>query len=124
MLVFATVYRYLAGLEDLAGASFFAIADLGQPDGLLRGINLLPILMTAANFASATIYGDTRSKRLQAYGLAVLFLVLLYGSRSGLVLYWTSNNLFSLLRNWIEHRLVPRLPEAWTQRFAEIAAQE
>ena len=33
------------------------------------------------------------------HGMALIFLVLLYDSPSGLVLYWTLNNIFSLLKN-------------------------
>ena len=31
--------------------------------------------------------------------MAVIFLVLLYNSPSGLVVYWTCNNIFSLVKN-------------------------
>ena len=37
--------------------------------------------------------------KVQTYGLAAVFLVLLYQSPSGLVFYWTLNNLFSLIKN-------------------------
>ena len=47
ILVFATVYRYLAALPALAGQSFGPIPNLGLPDGLLVGVNLLPFVMTA-----------------------------------------------------------------------------
>ena len=57
--------------------------------------------MTAINVASAFAYVDERRKRIQALALAALFLRSAPRSPSGLVLYWTSNNLFSLLRNLI-----------------------
>lgn len=110
VLVFATVYRFLAGREDLAGAPFWGIPDLGRPDGLLWGIHLLPLLMTGLNVASAVVYGRDRTQRRNAFLLAGLFLVLLYSSPSGLVLYWTTNNAFSLLRNLAVRRLAPSLP--------------
>ncbi|MBR4426786.1 MAG: sulfatase-like hydrolase/transferase, partial [Spirochaetales bacterium] len=43
--------------------------------------------------------GFSVKEKVQLYGMAAIFLVLLYNSPSGLVLYWTMNNLFSLLKN-------------------------
>jgi membrane protein insertase Oxa1/YidC/SpoIIIJ len=110
-VVFLTVFRYLSGLEEVAGQGFGPIADLSRPDGLLGGVHLLPLLMTAINAASAYYYVDDRNKRLQAWALAVVFLVLLYRSPAALVLYWTTNNLFSLVRNLAGRQGgQPRLP--------------
>jgi membrane protein insertase Oxa1/YidC/SpoIIIJ len=105
ILMFATVYQFLSGLDALAGAAFGPIDDLSQPDGLLGGINLLPLLMTVINAAAVIAYTQERVRRVQALGLAALFLVLLYDSASGLVLYWTMNNLFSLVRIAMQRRL-------------------
>ncbi len=102
---FTAAYRFLSGLQLLRGMSFGPIADMGAPDGMLKifglTLNLLPILMTAINYISASIYmrGFPLKSKLQTYGLAVVFLVLLYNSPAGLVFYWTLNNLFSLLKN-------------------------
>jgi len=102
---FIAAYRFLSGLSLLNGVSFGPIADLGAPDGLIRigglAINLLPILMTLINVAAAAIYmkGFPLRNKLQMYGMALVFLVLLYGSPAGLVFYWTLNNLFSLGKN-------------------------
>ncbi|MHC6201689.1 YidC/Oxa1 family membrane protein insertase, partial [Breznakiellaceae bacterium SP9] len=64
-------------------------------------LNMLPILMTAINCVSGTLYtrGFPLRERLQLYAMAALFLVLLYNSPAGLVLYWTVNNIFSLAKN-------------------------
>ena len=104
---FIAAYRYLSGLGLLQGAAFGPIADLGKPDQLIPlfsiRVNLLPILMTVINIISGAIYTremPLRSK-IQLYGMALVFLVLLYGSPSGLVFYWTLNNLFSLVKNII-----------------------
>ena len=101
---FIAAYQFLSGLTQLEGVSFGPIADLSQPDGLLRlggfTVNLLPILMTAVNLVSCVIFtkgGSFRSK-LQLYAMAIFFLVFLYNSPSGLVFYWTLNNVFSLVK--------------------------
>ncbi|MBR4768180.1 MAG: YidC/Oxa1 family membrane protein insertase, partial [Lachnospiraceae bacterium] len=102
---FIAAYRFLSGLALLKGASFGPIADLGAPDGMLRigslSVNLLPILMTAVNVISGMIYtkGMSLKNKIQLYGMAAVFLVLLYRSPAGLVFYWTLNNLFSLVKN-------------------------
>ena len=102
---FIAAYRFLSGLSLLSGASYFMISDLAVPDRLLSfgaaQINLLPVLMTLLNVVSTVVYtkGAPLKEKLQAYGLAVLFLVLLYNSPSGLVLYWTCNQIFSIVKN-------------------------
>lgn len=93
-------YQLLSHYQPLDGASFLVFDDLGKPDGLLRGENGLPFIMTAVNLAAAFVYTKSlsRADQIQPVLLAILFLVLLYGSPAGLLLYWTFNSLFSLLR--------------------------
>ena len=57
--------------------------------------------MTVINLFSALVYTHNLSRRdkIQLYGMAAVFLVLLYDAASGLVLYWTCNNIFSLGKN-------------------------
>ncbi|MDR2803842.1 MAG: YidC/Oxa1 family membrane protein insertase [Treponema sp.] len=102
---FIAAYSYLSHLEVLKGVRFLFINDLGAPDGLLkiwggRG-NLLPVLMTLVNIISGAIYskGLPARDKIQLYGMAALFLVLLYDSPAGLAMYWTFNNIFSLVKN-------------------------
>jgi YidC/Oxa1 family membrane protein insertase len=101
---FVAAYSYLSGQEALQGISFFFIMDLGRPDGLIPmagGINLLPILMTIINSFAGAVYTKNFSikDKVQIYAMAFVFLIFLYRSPSGLVLYWTLNNIFSLLKN-------------------------
>lgn len=105
---FIAAYRYLSGLRLLQGCPFLWIGDLGKADGsLVIGsfrIHILPVLMTVINCISGLIYTErgAHRQRLQIFGLALVFLILLYPSPSGLVLYWTMNNLFSLCKNLIQ----------------------
>jgi len=102
---FIAAFHYLSHLPQLQGISFLGIPDLGKPDGILilggMHINLLPILMTLINVIAGAIYtkGLPLRDKLQLYGMALLFMILLYTSPAGLVLYWTCNNLFSLVKN-------------------------
>ncbi len=115
---FIAAFRFLSGVTVFKGMpsvllSFlnnsygpvYLIHDLGAPDGAIHlfghNINFLPILMTLINIVSGTVYskGHLRKEKIQLYVTALVFLVLLYNSPAGLVIYWTFNNLFSLLKN-------------------------
>ena len=102
---FMAAYQFLSHLEVLNGVSLGPITDLGAPDGLLviggLTINLLPVIMTLVNMVSSAIYlkGFPLKTKIQLYAMALFFLVFLYTSPSGLVFYWTLNNVFSLVKN-------------------------
>jgi len=98
---FIAAYHFLHNLELLNGQKFKFIADLGAPDGLLWGLNIFPILMTLINCVSGAIYakGLQLKDKIQLYGIALVFLVLLYNSPAALVLYWTFNNIYNLVKN-------------------------
>lgn len=113
---FMAAYHYLTSV-DLQGVSFLLLKNLGEVDRLLKigevSINVMPILMTLINIISGFIYtkGFALKDKVQLYAIAGVFLVLLYQSPSGLVLYWTMNNLFSLLKN-----IVMKLIGPWWQK--------
>jgi YidC/Oxa1 family membrane protein insertase len=102
---FIAAYNFLSHLASLQGVSFLFITDLGKPDGLLTiggiTLNLLPIAMTLINIIAGLIYtkGFLVREKVQVFCMALLFLILLYTSPAGLVLYWTLNNVFSLIKN-------------------------
>jgi len=102
---FIAAYYYLSHLELLKGVSFAFISDLGSPDALFNinrfTINILPIIMTLITCISSYIYtiGLNTKDKFQLYGMAAVFLILLYNSPSALVLYWTMNIIFSLFKN-------------------------
>ena len=103
---FIAAYSFLSHLQNLKGTSFLFIRDMGSADALFHigsfSVNILPILMTAINCVSGAVYTkghDSIREKVQIYVSAALFLVLLYGSPAGLVMYWTMNNLLSLVKN-------------------------
>ena len=103
---FIAAYNFLSNLESLKGVSFLFIRNLGEPDSVITlsngfSINILPVLMTLINCIAGAIYtkGFALREKLQIYGMALIFLVLLYNSPSALVLYWTMNNVLSLVKN-------------------------
>lgn len=101
---FIAAYRFLSGLSLLQGVSFGPIADLASPDAIFCAgdltVNIMPFIMTAVNLVSCVIFTKDagRKEKLQLYGMAIFFLVFLYSAPSGLVFYWTLNNIFSLVK--------------------------
>ena len=102
---FIAAYHYLSNLDIIQNTHFWKIPNLGAPDGLLTigtiTINVLPVIMTLVNLLSSAIYtkGFPVKTKITTFGLAFLFLILLYNSPSGLVIYWICNNVFSLFKN-------------------------
>lgn len=102
---FIAAYTFLSHLAALKGVPFMFIHDMSLEDSLFRigtlSLNVLPILMTLINVISGAIYsrGFPFKDKAQLYGMALIFLVLLYHSPAALVLYWTLNNVFSLIKN-------------------------
>ena len=102
---FIAAYSFLSHLPALQGSSFLFIRDMGAPDALFSigsfPVNVLPIAMTMINIVAGAIYtkGFSVRDKAQIYGMALVFLVILYNSPAGLVLYWTMNNVFSLIKN-------------------------
>lgn len=111
---FIAAYHYLSHAEALKGVSFWIFKDLGASVSLFHigsfPVNILPILMTVINLVSGAIYSKdtTLREKIQIYVLAAIFLVLLYNSPSGLVIYWILNNLFSLAKNLVMKMKNPR----------------
>ena len=102
---FIAAYSFLSHLPILQGKGFWFIRDMGQQDALFSigsfPINVLPVAMTVINIIAGAIYtkGFKAKDKIQIYGMALVFLVILYASPAGLVLYWTMNNVFSLVKN-------------------------
>jgi len=100
---FIATFGLLSNYQPLNGVSFMGLADLGKPDHLLFGVNVLPIVMTLLNALAVYFYSKqlTERERIQSNVIALIFLVLLYRSPAGLVLYWTVNNLISVIKSFV-----------------------
>lgn len=115
---FIAAYSFLSSCPEIQRCSFLWIENLANPDALLKigafQINVLPLLMTAINIFAGIIYtkGFSLREKLQIHIMAIVFLIILYQSPSGLVLYWTMNNVFSLIKN-IFYKLKNPLKVLW-----------
>ncbi|MCR4880463.1 MAG: YidC/Oxa1 family membrane protein insertase [bacterium] len=102
---FIAAYTFFSHLILLDGVSFCGIENLAKPDNLLSigafHVNLLPIIMTVVNLVAGFVYtGNLKFKDNKVLIImSLVFLVLLYNSPAALVIYWTFNNVFSLIKN-------------------------
>ncbi len=107
---FVAAYQFLSGLQSLNGASFGPLKNLGEPDGMIvivgLSLNALPYIMTIINLVSCMVFtkDSTLKSRIQLYAMAAFFLAFLFDSPSGLVFYWTLNNIFSLVKTIVTSR--------------------
>ena len=104
---FIAAYSFLSHLSLFEKMPYGLLLDLSQPDAMYpigsATVNVLPILMTLINILSSEIYtrGMAFREKLKVHAIALIFLVLLYNAPCGLVLYWTLNNIFSLIKNLV-----------------------
>lgn len=113
--VFIAAFDMLAENIALHEIAFLWIADLGKPDRLAElpfvlpffggWLNLLPFLMTGLSVLAAWLQQDAtlspdlqRQQSVRLYLMSAAFFVLFYTFPAGMVLYWTSSNLFHLLK--------------------------
>lgn len=114
--IFFGFYSMLGSAIELRNSHFLWIHDLSQPDTIahLLGfpINLLPILMAGTmiwQMAISPKSGDASQQRIM-YFMPVIFLVFCYNYASGLALYWTTQNIFSIVQlYWTRNQPLPTL---------------
>ena len=105
-------YYMLAGTVELEGVEWLCFNDLSKPDRMLFGINALPFVMTGINLL--TVYATpcfNKKDEVQAWVIAIFFLIILYSANTALMIYWTLNQFFNFLRslyinNWSGAKLL------------------
>ncbi|MGC1480568.1 MAG: membrane protein insertase YidC [Chthoniobacterales bacterium] len=105
--IFFGFYSMLGSAIELRNSSFFWINDLSQPDTVARiggfPINLLPLLMAGTmvwQMAITPKTGDKNQQRMMMF-MPVIFVVFAYNYASALSLYWTTQNLFSIVQLYL-----------------------
>ena len=114
--VFIGAFDMLAENIHLLNTGFLWISDLSHPDDLFQlpfrlpffgaEFNLLPFLMTGLSFIASMLHkplalnAELRRKQVRnMILLALAFFVLFYTFPAGMVLYWTTNNLISVIKS-------------------------
>src|ERR1041385_3145272 len=93
---------------ELRGASFLWACDLSQPDtvcvipGLDFPLNPFPLMMGATMLWQASMTPpspgmDPDQQKMMKY-MPLMFMVCFYNSSAGLTLYWTVQNLLTILQ--------------------------
>lgn len=105
--IFFGFYSMLGSAIELRNSHFLWIHDLSQPDTLAHvmgfPINLLPIIMAGTmiwQMAISPKSGDATQQRMM-YFMPIIFLTFCYNYASGLALYWTTQNIFSIVQLYL-----------------------
>jgi YidC/Oxa1 family membrane protein insertase len=108
MPIFIGFYTMLQSAIELRGAPFLWINDLSSPDTLFYipllaiPFNLMPLLMGATMLYQARLTPmspgmDPAQQAMMRY-MPLIFIFILYGMSSGLTLYWTVQNILSIVQ--------------------------
>jgi YidC/Oxa1 family membrane protein insertase len=102
--IFFGFYSMLGSAIELRNSSFFWVHDLSQPDTIAHlfgiPINVLPLLMAGTMFWQMAISpksGDPVQQRVFMF-MPLMFVFFCYNFASALALYWTVQNLFSIVQ--------------------------
>jgi YidC/Oxa1 family membrane protein insertase len=106
MPIFTGLYTAFQTCAELRHQPFLWFPDLSVADtipGLPPYIHILPILMGVTMLVNMRLTPMTNvdpNQKMMFYGMMALFPVMCYASPAGLTLYWTVNNLLTLLQTW------------------------
>lgn len=109
--IFLALFWMIRSASELRFAEFLWIKDLSAPDTIthFKGvpINILPLIMGVTMFfqmkMTPTPSADAAQQKIFKF-LPFIFLFVCYGFSSGLVLYWTVQNLISIFQQWLTNR--------------------
>ncbi len=104
--IFFGLFTMLRQAVELRNASFLWVHDLSQPDtvahipGLGFPVNILPLIMAATNLWLMRLTpksGDATQQRVMMF-MPLIFVVFCYNFAAALALYYTTQNLFTILQ--------------------------
>jgi len=112
--IFFGLFTMLRQAVELRNASFFWIHDLSQPDtvahvallGFTIPINVLPLIMAATSFWMTHLTpksGDPTQQRMMMF-TPIIFIVFCYNFAAALALYYTTQNLLTVLQLYLNQR--------------------
>jgi YidC/Oxa1 family membrane protein insertase len=108
MPIFIGFYTMLQSAIELRGAHFLWINDLSSPDTLFLlpflglPFNLMPLIMGGTMLYQARLTppspGMDPAQQMIIRYMPLMFMFILYGMSSGLTLYWTVQNILSIVQ--------------------------
>lgn len=116
MPIFLGLFYMLRTASELRHESFLWVADLSQPDTLFEiggfPFNLLPLLMGLTMFLQMHMMpvsptADPLQQKIFKF-MPLIFLVFLYNFASGLTLYWTVQNMLTIVQQKITNSRIDK----------------
>jgi len=109
--VFIAFNYMLRTASEMRYQPFLWIHDLAAPDTIAHfgafSLNLLPLLMTATMMLqmrlTPTPTADNTQKTMMQF-MPLIFLAGFYTMPSGMILYWTCNNVFTIFQQYLTNR--------------------
>ena len=116
--VFFGFFTMLRSAVELRGAQFLWACDLSQSDTIAHiagfPINPLPMIMGVTMILQARMTpmsptADATQQKIMKY-MPLMFIVILYNFSAGLTLYWTVQNMLSILQTKLTKNIVVEAP--------------
>ena len=116
--VFFGFFTMLRSAVELRGAEFLWACDLSQSDTIAHiagfPINPLPMIMGVTMLLQARMTpvsptADANTQKIMKY-MPLMFIVILYNFSAGLTLYWTVQNMLSILQTKLTKNIVVEAP--------------
>jgi len=109
--VFIAFNYMLRTASEMRFQPFLWIHNLSAPDSVAHfgafTLNLLPLLMTASMMVQMRLTpspsADNTQKMMMQF-MPLMFLAGFYNMPSGMILYWTCNNVFTILQQYLTNR--------------------
>jgi YidC/Oxa1 family membrane protein insertase len=120
--IFYALYALLSGMPELRGESFLWIKDLSLPDTVasikmmvpllgyridgqgFTDINILPFIMTGTTLLQSKLTSGGQSAqqgKMMTYLFPLMFFFIFWNMPSGLVLYWTIQNILTIGQQYL-----------------------
>src|SRR5437764_12462903 len=110
--IFFGLFKMLGQAVELRNAKFLWVKDLSQPDTVAQlpflgwNINIIPLCMAATQIwlmAMTPKTGDATQRRVMMF-TPLIFLFICYNFAAALALYYTTQNLFSILQFYLNKK--------------------
>ncbi len=105
--IFFGFYNMLGKAVELRNAKFLWVPDLSQPDTIFHvlgfPVNVLPLCMAVTMLWSMQLQpksGDQMQQRMMMF-MPLIFIFFCYNFASALALYWTVQNIFSIVQLYV-----------------------
>ncbi len=101
-------YKVLAVSIEMRGAHWLWVTDLSQPETL--AIHMLPVLLIVTQFLTQKMTpspGMDPSQQKMMMVMPLMFGYMFYFASAGLVLYWLTSNVVSVVQQWVLNRISP-----------------